>query len=383
MEFFDLKRQHQNLKVEIDAAVLNVLESGVFIGGPAVENFEKEAADFLGVKHAIGLNSGTDALVLALKALDIGAGDEVITSPFTFFATAEAIVAVGAKPVFVDIDPRTFNIDADKIESAITKNTKAIMPVHLFGQMADMPAILAIAQKHDLKIIEDCAQAIGAKISVKREAKSEKEKRENEIKFAGTMGDAGCFSFFPTKNLGACGDGGMVATDNDEVAAKIKMIKSHGSSPEDKYKNLAIGVNSRLDAIQAAILSVKIKYLDQWNSQRAANAAIYNKELAGAGDIQTPPVAPKNNHVYHQYTIRTSRRDDLAKYLKSQGIPTMVYYPIPLHLQPALAHLGHKPGDLPESERVSTQVLSLPIYPELLLSDIDAIINGIKKFYAF
>ncbi len=383
MDFFDLKRQYQNLKIEIDAAVLNVLKSGVFIGGPAVENFEKEAADFLGVKHAIGLNSGTDALVLALKALDIGAGDEVITSPFTFFATAEAIVAAGAKPVFVDIDPRTFNIDADKIESAITKNTKAIMPVHLFGQMADMAAILAIAQKYNLKIIEDCAQAIGAKISVKRKAQSEKEKRENEIKFAGTMGDAGCFSFFPTKNLGACGDGGMVATDNDEVAAKIKMIKSHGSSPEDKYKNLAIGVNSRLDAIQAAILSVKIKYLDQWNDRRAANAAIYNKELAGAGDIQTPPVAPQNNHVYHQYTIRTSRRDDLAKYLKSQGIPTMVYYPIPLHLQPALAHLGHKPGDLPESECASTQVLSLPIYPELLLSDIDAIINGIKKFYAF
>jgi len=354
MEFFDLKKQYQNLKTEIDAAVLRVLESGVFIGGEDVEKFEKEAADFLGAKHAIGLNSGTDALFLALKSLKIGAGDEVITTPFTFFATVEAIAAIGAKPVFVDIDAKTFNIDVSKIEAVITSKTKAIMPVHIFGQMADMARIKEIAQKYNLRIIEDCAQAMGATQII-----------DNCAMKAGTIGDVGCFSFFPTKNLGAYGDGGMALTDNDQIAAKIRMLKTHGSSSENKYKNLEIGVNSRLDAIQAAILSVKIKYLDQWNAQRAAIAKCYDDALNGVGDVAVPFAAPNNRHAYHQYTIRTAKRDRLAQFLKDAKIPTMIYFPFPMHLQPALSFLGHKAGDFPEAERATAEVLSLPIYPEL------------------
>ena len=354
MEFFDLKKQYQNLKTEIDAAVLRVLESGVFIGGEDVEKFEKEAADFLGAKHAIGLNSGTDALFLALKSLKIGAGDEVITTPFTFFATVEAIAAIGAKPVFVDIDAKTFNIDVSKIEAVITSKTKAIMPVHIFGQMADMARIKEIAQKYNLRIIEDCAQAMGATQII-----------DNCAMKAGAIGDVGCFSFFPTKNLGAYGDGGMALTDNDQIAAKIRMLKTHGSSSENKYKNLEIGVNSRLDAIQAAILSVKIKYLDQWNAQRAAIAKCYDDALNGVGDVAVPFAAPNNRHAYHQYTIRTAKRDRLAQFLKDAKIPTMIYFPFPMHLQPALSFLGHKAGDFPEAERATAEVLSLPIYPEL------------------
>lgn len=369
MEFFDLKMQYHNLKSEIDAAVLEVLEGGVFIGGPAVEKFEKEVADFLGVRHAIGLNSGTDALYLSLKALGIGAGDEVITTAFTFFATAEAIAAAGAKPVFVDIDAKTFNIDANQIEAAITEKTKAIIPVHLFGQMADMAPIKKIAQKHNLKIIEDCAQAIGATQII----------NGKEVK-AGNIGDCGCFSFFPTKNLGAYGDGGMATTNDDEIAAKIRMLKVHGSSPENKYKNLEIGVNSRLDAIQAAILSVKIKYLDQWNDQRAKIANHYNEELGGITDIITPFVAPNNCHVYHQYIIRTAKRDQLAQFLKNAKIPTMIYFPFPMHLEPALKYLGYKEGDFPASEQVTRGVLSLPIYPELPPSEREKIADAIKSF---
>jgi dTDP-4-amino-4,6-dideoxygalactose transaminase len=370
MEFFDLKKQYQDLKSEIDTAVLKVLEGGVFIGGPAVEKFEKEVADFLGVRHAIGLNSGTDALYLSLKALGIGAGDEVITTAFTFFATAEAVAAAGAKPVLVDIEPVTFNIDVNQIEAAITEKTKAIIPVHLFGQMADMAPIKKIAQKYNLKIIEDCAQAIGAtQIIDGKEAK------------AGNVGDIGCFSFFPTKNLGAYGDGGIVATDDDGIAAKIGMLKVHGSSPENKYKNLEIGVNSRLDAIQAAILSVKIKYLDQWNDQRAAIAKRYDEAFEGVGDIVAPFAAPNNRHIYHQYTIRTAKRDQLAQFLKNVEIPTMIYFPFPMHLEPALEYLDYKMGDFIKAECASQEVVSLPIYPELSSKEQTAIIAATKKFY--
>jgi len=371
MEFFDLKKQYQNLKPEIDAAVLEVLERGVFIGGPAVEKFEKEVADFLGAKHAIGLNSGTDALYLSLKALGIGAGDEVITTAFTFFATAEAVAAAGANPVFVDIDAKTFNIDANQIEAAITEKTKAIIPVHLFGQMADMAPIKKIAQKYNLKIIEDCAQAIGATQIIDGK----------EVK-AGNVGDTGCFSFFPTKNLGAYGDGGMATTNDDEITAKIRMLKVHGSSPENKYKNLEIGVNSRLDAIQAAILSVKIKYLDQWNDQRAAIAKRYDERLSNIADIITPFAAPNNRHVYHQYTMRTAKRDQLAQFLKNAQIPTMIYFPFPMHLEPAFKHLGYKTGDFPASEQAAREVLSLPIYPEFEREKQAAVIGAIKEFYA-
>lgn len=379
MEFFDLKKQYQNLKPEIDAAVLEVLERGVFIGGPAVEKFEQEAADFLGAKHAIGLNSGTDALYLSLKALGIGAGDEVITTAFTFFATAEAIAAAGAKPVFVDIDPKTFNLDPAsllvKLDSLSKlgklSRMKAVIPVHLFGQMADMAPIKEVARKYNLKIIEDCAQAMGATQIIDGK----------EVK-AGNVGDAGCFSFFPTKNLGAYGDGGMVATDNDEIAAKIRSLRAHGSSPENKYKNLEIGVNSRLDAIQAAILSVKIKYLDQWNDRRAEIANRYDEGLSGIADIITPFAAPNNRHVYHQYTIRTAKRDQLAQFLKNAQIPTMIYFPFPMHLEPAFKYLGCKAGDFPASERAAREVLSLPIYPEFEREKQAAVIGAIKEFYA-
>ena len=371
MEFFDLKKQYQNLKSGIDAAILEVLEGGVFIGGLAVEKFEKEVADFLGVKHAVTLNSGTDALYLSLRALGIGAGDEVITTAFTFFATAEAIAATGAKPVFVDINPDTFNIDVNQIEAAITGKTKAIIPVHLFGQMADMAPIKKIAQKHNLKIIEDCAQAIGATQIIDGK----------EVK-AGNVGDTGCFSFFPTKNLGAYGDGGMATTNDDEIAAKIRMLKVHGSSPENKYKNLEIGVNSRLDAIQAAILSVKIKYLDQWNDQRAAIAKRYDEAFEGVGDIVAPFAAPNNRHIYHQYTIRTAKRNQLAQFLKNAKIPTMIYFPFPMHLEPALEYLNYKTGDFPEAERASREVVSLPIYPELDTGNIEVVCFEVGKFFA-
>lgn len=370
MDFFDLKKQYQNLKSEIDAAVLEVLEGGVFIGGTVVEKFEKEAANFLGVKYAIGLNSGTDALFLALKALGIGAGDEVITTVFTFFATAEAIVAVGAKPVFVDIGAKTFNIDTDQIEAAITKKTKAIIPVHLFGQMADMAAIRKIAQKYNLKIVEDCAQAMGATQIIDGK----------EVK-AGNVGDTGCFSFFPTKNLGAYGDGGMAVTNDDQIAAKIRSLRVHGSSPGNKYKNLKIGVNSRLDVIQAAILSVKIKYLDQWNSSRAAIAKRYDEAFEGVGDVVVPFVAPNNCHIYHQYTIRTAKRDQLAQFLKSVQIPTMIYFPFPMHLEPALEYLGYKKSDFPKAEITAQEIISLPIYPEISQDDQEFVIRKIKNFF--
>jgi len=366
MNFLDLSAQYRSIKGEIDEAIKRVLEGTVFIGGKEVEEFEKEVAQFCGVKYAIGLNSGTDALFLSLKAIGVGPGDEVITTPFTFIATAGVVANCGAKPVFVDIDPRTFNIDSSKIEGAITGKTKAILPVHLFGQMADMDEIMAIAKKHNLFVIEDAAQAIGAEYKGKK---------------AGTIGDLGCFSFFPSKNLGAYGDGGMVVTNSDELAEEIRLLKNHGSSPKEKYLNLIIGTNSRLDALQAAILRVKLKYLSKWSKERAEKASYYNGELKGIGNIMTPVTVSGRTHIFHQYTIRTKSRDELQKYLKEKEIPTMIYYPLPLHLQPAFKNLGLKLGDFPESEKVSKEVLSLPIYPELEESIQNMIINGIKQFF--
>lgn len=370
MEFFDLKSQYRQIKKEIDEAILNVLETGVFIGGREVEKFEKRAAEFIGTKHAIALNSGTDALYLSTKVLDIGAGDEVITTPFTFFATAEAVVACGVKPVFVDIDPQTFNIDTTKIKAAISKKTKAIIPVHLFGQMANMAPIKKIAQAHNLKIIEDCAQAMGA-TQVIGNCKME----------AGSIGDAGCFSFFPTKNLGAYGDGGMVTTNNDEIAAEIKSLRTHGSSPENKYKNLKVGVNSRLDAIQAAVLSVKLKYLRGWNVKRVEIAKNYNQGLADIEDIILPDIGDDFSSVFHQYTIKTKRRDELKRYLKEKEIPTMIYYPTSLHLQPAFGFLNYQKGNFPETEKICKEILSLPIYPELNQESQIRVIKAIREFY--
>jgi len=375
IKFLDLKVQYYSIKKEIDLAIKEVLESGQFIGGKEVERFEKEFAKFCGVKYAISVNSGTDALFLSLKALGIGPGDEVITTPFTFIATAEVIANLGAKPVFVDIDPKTFNIDPSKIEKAITKKTKAIIPVHLFGQMANMEEIMRIAKKYKLFVVEDAAQTIGA--SYKSKTKNQKSK----IKMAGSIGDIGCFSFFPSKNLGAFGDGGMVVTNNKKLAEKIYLLRNHGSSPKNKYLNLILGTNSRLDAIQAAILRVKLKYLKKWIKKRQEIAKYYNQSLKGIGDIKIPEIFPDKTHTFHQYTIRTKYREELKNYLQNQGIPTMIYYPIPLHLQPAFKYLGYKKGDFPESEKAAKEVLSLPIYSELSKKEQDFIVKKIKKFY--
>jgi len=366
MKFVDLTAQYQTIKKEIDKVIQKVLKESTFIGGREVEDFEKEMAGFCRIKHAIGVNSGTDALFLSLKALGIGSGDEVITTPFTFIATAGVIANCGAKPIFVDINPETFNIDPSKIEKAITQKIKAIIPVHLFGQMADMTEIMRISKKYNLYVVEDAAQAVGAEYKGRK---------------AGTIGNLGCFSFFPAKNLGAFGDGGMVVTNNDELAEKIRLLKNHGSSPKEKYLNLTIGTNSRLDAFQAAILRVKLKYLSKWSKERGVRASCYNEKLKGVGDIVTPVIAPNRNHIFHQYTIRTKQRDKLQRCLKEKGIPTMIYYPLSLHMQPAFKDLGYKSGDFPESERVSKEVLSLPVYPEIEKEQQDFIIQKIKEFF--
>ncbi|MDD5606586.1 MAG: DegT/DnrJ/EryC1/StrS family aminotransferase [Candidatus Pacebacteria bacterium] len=344
----DLKDQYKSIKKEINQAIQRVLDSSVFIRGKEVESFEKELALFCQKKYAISVNSGTDALFLSLKALGIGPGDEVITSPFTFVATAGAIANCGARPIFVDIEKNSFNINPDLIKKAVTKRTKAIIPIHLFGQLANVDRI----KKYNLPIVEDAAQAIGNKM----------------------IGDLACYSFFPSKNLGAYGDGGAIVTDNEKLAEKIRLLKNHGSSSNQKYLNLIVGTNSRLDALQAAILRVKLKYLKKWNERRKQIAENYNKSLSGIGDIIIPKIT--KDHVFNQYTIRTKKRDKLKKH-----IPYMIYYPLPLHLQPAFKYLNHKKGDFPEAEKASREVLSLPIYPELSRKDQDLIIKRIKEFY--
>ena len=375
IKFLDLTAQYKSIKKEIDAAIKRVLESGHFISGEEVENFEKEIAKFCGIRYAIGVNSGTDALFLSLKALGVGPRDEVITTPFTFIATAEVIANCGAKPVFVDIDPKTFNIDPRKIEEYLKSNIqypksktkiKAILPVHLYGQMADMSEIMRIAKKYKLFVIEDAAQAIGAEYKGKK---------------AGAIGDLGCLSFFPSKNLGAYGDGGMVVTNNKKLSEKIRMMRNHGSSPKEKYLNLVLGTNSRLDSLQAAILRIKLKYLPKWSRERANKAFYYNNGLKEVGDIITPIIDSNKTHIFHQYTLRTKYRDQLRKYLKEKGIPTMIYYPLPLHLQPALKYLGYKLGDFPEAEKAAKEVLSLPVHSELKRKEQDQIIQKIKEFF--
>jgi len=369
IKFLDLSSQYKSIKKEIDKAIKRVLESNQFIGGDEVKEFEKEIAKFCSTKYALSVNSGTDALFLSLKALGIGLRDEVITTPFTFISTAEVIANCGAKPVFVDIDPKTFNINPLKIEEKINKKTKAIIPVHLFGQMADMTRIMRIARKYGLYVIEDAAQAIGA---------------EYKNKKAGTFSDLGCFSFFPSKNLGGYGDGGMVVSNNEELAEKIRLLKNHGSSPKEKYLNLILGTNSRLDTIQAAILRVKLKHLEEWSKARAKKAGLYTNQLGKLKELITPSIASGRTHIFHQYTIRVNEqvRDKLNKYLSSQGIPTMIYYPVPLHLQPAFKYLGYKKGDFPEAEKASEEVISLPIYPELNKNDQNFIIKKIRTCLA-
>ncbi len=342
----DVKAQHEPIKEEIKQALKDILDSGQFILGPNVRAFEEEIASYYHIKHAVGLASGTDALYLCLKALNIKQGDEVITTPFTFIATAEAITYVGATPVFVDIDRLTLNMDVSKIEERITQKTKAIIVVHLFGQPADMDEISALAKKYNLKIIEDCAQAFGARY------------KDRPV---GGIGDAGCFSFYPSKNLGAYGDGGMMITDHYDIYENVNLLRNHGTVAP--YRHRFIGYNSRLDEIQAAILRIKLRHIDEYNQKRRALAKIYTSILGG--NVQCPVELKDRTHVYHQYTIRTQMREKVAAILKDNGISSVVYYPVPLHIQEAFSYLGYKQGALPESESAANEVMSIPIYPEL------------------
>jgi UDP-2-acetamido-2-deoxy-ribo-hexuluronate aminotransferase len=357
----DLKRQFNDIRDEIFAVITEVLESSQYILGPKVMELEKKIALYHGTAEALGVASGTDALHLAVEALGIGEGDEVITTPFTFFATAEAIMYTGATPVFVDIEPDTMNIDPAEIEKKITKKTQAIMPVHIFGHPADMGKILQIAKKHNLRIIEDCAQSFGAEMDGKK---------------TGSFGDAGCFSFYPSKNLGAFGDGGMVLLDDLAIASDIRKLRNHGS--KGHYRHESVGFNSRLDEIQAGILLVKFKRIDHYNEQRRQKAAIYNQLLSGS--VELPVERPGCKHVYHQYTIRSKNRDRIQKVLQEKGVSSVVYYPTPVHLQEAVNFLGYKKGDLPIAEEASERVLSLPVYPELeetSIREIADIINNV------
>jgi UDP-2-acetamido-2-deoxy-ribo-hexuluronate aminotransferase len=355
----DLKKQFQETKDEIFHVLIEILESSQYILGAKVSEFEKKVAVYHGVREAIGVASGTDALHLAIDALGIGEGDEVITTPFTFFATVEAILYTGATPVFVDIEPDTLNIDVSQIEANITGKTKAILPVHLFGHPADMRTILNIAKKHRLKMIEDCAQSFGAEANGKK---------------VGSIGDAGCFSFYPSKNLGGYGDGGMIILNSTRVADTIRELRNHGS--RGSYRHKRVGFNSRLDEIQAGILLVKLIRIDEYNRKRRQNASFYNNLLS---DKVKCPVEKKGAyHVYHQYTIMSHKRDEIQQKLKENGISSVIYYPVPLHLQKALKFLGYQKGDFPVTEKAAKEVLSLPMYPELEESAIIKISKIIK-----
>lgn len=361
----DLRRQYQLLKAELEPAVLSVLEKGAFILGPEVQQFEREIAAYLGAGQALGVASGTDALYIGLRALNIGPGDEVITTAFSYIATSEAIVRTGAKPVFVELDPATFNLDVSKIEEKITPQTRAILPVHLYGQPVDMDSLMTLAKKHNLAVVEDCAQSMGT------EWKGQK---------VGTFGDVGCFSFFPTKNLGCYGDGGLVSTNNPELADKMKRLRAHGSATKYNHE-LPGGVNSRLDEVQAAVLRIKLRYIDQWNEQRRTVASQYTERLSKISGITTPSVIEGGQHVFHQYTIRVDKRriqrDTLQESLKEKDIMAMIYYPIPLHLQGAHRELGYTLGDMPITEAAAEEVLSLPIYPELTAEEIQQVCDAL------
>lgn len=364
--FLDLQTQYRSIQQEIMAAVTGVLDSQRCILGPEVDAFEHEVAKYIGSSFAVSCASGSDALLLALMAYGVGQGDEVITSPFTFVATIGAIVRLGAKPVFVDIDPVSFNMHPLQLEKAITPRTRAIIPVHLFGLSADMDRIEEVGKAHKLPVVEDAAQAIGAQYKNKQ---------------VGTFGEVGCFSFFPSKNLGAAGDGGLMTTNDPELADRLRVLRGHGS--RSRYYYDIIGTNSRLDSIQAAILRVKLKYLDEWAEGRRRNADTYRQLFAEYRlDQITLPTAPVHCvHVYNQYTIRTPHRDELKAHLASVGIPSEIYYPLPLHLQKAFAYLGYKMGDFPNSEDAGKEVLSLPIYPELTQAQLRATVSAIADFF--
>lgn len=365
----DLQAQHATIKEEIDEAVQRVIDSQFFILGPEVAACESEIAQYAHCAHGVGVSSGSDALLVALMALDIGPGDEVITTPYTFFATVGAIVRVGARPVFVDIDPVTHNIDSDQIEQAVTDKTRAIIPVHLFGRMCEMDIIMAIANKHGLAVIEDAAQAIGAEYKGQR---------------AGAIGTVGCFSFFPSKNLGAAGDGGMVVTQDATLADKVRCLRAHGSSP--KYYHKLVGGNFRLDALQAAIVRVKLKHLDEWTAARQRHADTYNtlfKEsgLVESGALTLPGSTDGVRHIYNQYVIRTSQRDNLMAYFKESEIGCAIYYPRPMHIQACFNGLGYQQGDFPESEKASQESLAIPVSPEVSRFQQNYVVNITREFF--
>lgn len=392
VRLLDLQRQYELLKEEIEPAVCKQMQSGMYIMGNAVVDFEKKFASYIGVKHAISVNSGTDALVITMRALGIKEGDEVITTPFTFFASAETIALVGATPVFVDIEPDTYNIDPSKIEEKITDKTKAILPVHIFGHPANMDEICKIAQEHNLLVIEDACQAIGA---------------EYKGKMVGNIGNAACFSFFPTKNLGAFGDGGIITTNDDDLATICRALREHGMaqngakaryvlegieddlagtvSPDGlynpyKYYNYLIAYNSRLDAIQAVVLSIKLDYLNEFNSKRTKIAEFYEKEMGNLEGIVTPKADSDVKTVWHQYALRCDKKDELGNYLASNNVGSAAFYPVPLHLQKALTYLGYQEGDFPVAEMITKQTVCLPIFPELEEEELAYVTANIKNF---
>lgn len=385
--FFDLKRQYETIKDSVDKAIGEVLESGWFVAGPSVQKFEEAFAHFCNVKHAIGVTSGTTAVYLALKALDIGSDDEVITSAHTFIATAEAISLTGARPVFIDIDKETYNIDPEKIRDFIEekcrwdrktkslidisskRRVKAILPVHLYGQMADMDPIMEIAQKFGLYVAEDAAQAHGALY-----------KNNGDFRKAGSIGNIAAFSFYPSKNLGAYGNGGAVVTNDEGLAEKVRMLINHGQ--KEKYYHDLLGWNFKMNGFQGAVLNVKLEYLDEWNKDRRTNAILYNKFFKDIKGIVLPKEKKCCQHVYHLYVIRTKIRKELQSFLKSNGIGTGIHYPIPLHLQKAYKHLGYKKGDFPIAERYSDEVVSLPMFPELREEEIRYVTDKVKEFLA-
>ncbi len=360
----DLKRQWKGLRTDAMAAVAQVLDEQACILGPHVKRFEEQVAEYCGVPHAIGCASGTDAILLALRALEVQDGEEVVTTPYTFFATAGAIVNAKGRPVFVDIDPVTYNIDPARIDEAVSGRTRVLMPVHLFGQCADMDAVNAIAAKHGLGVIEDAAQALGS---------------EDQGRRAGAMGDIGTFSFYPSKNLGGVGDGGMMSTRNAELAARLSSLRTHGGSKT--YYHAEVGWNSRLDAVQAAVLAIKLVRLEEWTEGRRANAAFYDEAFAGIESVTTPHVAPGKRHIYNQYVLRTGRRDDLKAFLGERGVGSAIYYPLSLHQQTCFEYLGYREGQFPESERAARETLSIPVNPDLRSDEREYVADQVRAFY--
>jgi dTDP-4-amino-4,6-dideoxygalactose transaminase len=371
----DLKLQYASLREEIDRAVAEVIASQAFVLGPGVERFEQAAARYVGSEHAIGCASGTDALILSLAALEVGPGDEVLTSPFSFFSSASCAYKVGARPRFADIDADTFNLDPASVDAAMSSRTRALLPVHLFGQCAAMDPLVEIAERHGIAVVEDAAQALGASYRSR--------KREATIR-AGTIGRLGCYSFFPSKNLGGFGDGGMVVTSDERLADRVRLLRVHGG--RQMYEHRYVGWNSRLDALQAAVLEIKLRHLERWSAGRAANAERYDRWLAECGLVSSGRVRPPrrdeaSSHIFNQYTLRVERRDELREHLAERGIGHAVYYPVPLHLQECFHELGYREGSLPRAEQACREVISLPVYPELTEARQRRVVEAIAEFY--